>query len=185
MPLSTNNINIPVFAGHGTTAMTSPATREQIIRDASHPSGALLVGACYNAFRRELSSLAAEDVNDLISPAVGTSGEFLSLMSEAPTNNPFLSGLSLLLVQSLRYLVYVEANQDVTDSLNPFSEYLHLNSEHGVGVVGFSSGILPACAVASSEDGLSFMRHTVEIFRYAFWLGLRSDQYQHNAIRKA
>ncbi|KAL0068785.1 polyketide beta-ketoacyl-synthase [Marasmius tenuissimus] len=185
MITSTTTINVPVFAGQGTTAMASLPIREQATRDASHPSGALLLSACHTAFRRELSTLSAEEADRLGIPAFSAPTDLLSIIDEPTVNNPLLSTLSLLLVQSLRYLAHVEENCVVSDSLTPFSDHLCSNSEHEIGVVGFSSGILPACAVASSEDSLSFIRHTRELFRYAFWLGLRSHQYQSNVAREA
>ncbi|KAF9263364.1 ketoacyl-synt-domain-containing protein [Marasmius fiardii PR-910] len=177
------NVSIPVFAGHGTTAFASQNFREQAFQDASHPSVAFLLNACHDAFRQERAALSSGELENVNIPELATLEEFLSIIREPPTtNNSFLSSLSLLLIQSLRYFAHVETSSS-PDSVTPFSQYLITNSKHELGVLGFSSGMLPACAVACSRDSLSFIRQTVEIFRFTFWLGLRCHQYQFNATR--
>ncbi|KAI3600489.1 polyketide synthase [Moniliophthora roreri] len=184
MASTTNVISIPIFAGHGTAALAASSTLEQAIADASHPSGALLLSSFHRAFLRERASLSPEDLNDVALPEFNTPQEFLSIISEQPVNgNSLQSNLSLLLVQALRYLAHVEAGSS-SGSVDPFTEFLDNNVDHKVGVAGFSSGILPACVVACSQDSLSFIEHAVEVFRFAFWLGLRCQQYQTHATRE-
>ncbi|KAG7098798.1 Type I Iterative PKS [Marasmius oreades] len=174
MTPSSQIISVPVFAGHGTNAIASRALRDQAVHDASNPAAAFLLSACYDAFQQESASLPSEvlDIPSFTSPQ-----DFLnSIVCDPPVNNALLSSLSLFLVQVLRYYAHVEA------SSTPFSHHLTTNSNHGLGLLGFSSGILPACAVACSPDRLSFIRHTVQIFRFAFWLGLRCHQYTNDDL---
>ncbi|EEB89811.1 hypothetical protein MPER_12055, partial [Moniliophthora perniciosa FA553] len=182
---SITTINVPVFAGHGTTALAASSTLEQAITDASHPSGALLLSSFHRAFLRECASLSPEALNDVALPEYNTPQEFLSIISEQPvTGNSLQSNLSLLLVQALRYLAHVEAGSCFPGRLTLPPSSLDNNVDHKVGVAGFSSGILPACVVACSQDSLSFIEHAVEVFRFAFWLGLRCQQYQTHATRE-
>ncbi|KAK7035442.1 polyketide beta-ketoacyl-synthase [Paramarasmius palmivorus] len=180
MASTTAFVSVPVFAGHGTTAMAASSTREQAVVDASHPSGALLLSSFHRTFLRERALLSSAEQEQLALPEFSTPQEFLSIISEQPLGNSLQSNLSLFLVQALRYLAHVEAGA-TTDTLSPFTEFLANNLDHNVGVAGFSSGILPACVVACSQDSLSFIKHAVEVFRFAFWLGLRCQQYQLNA----
>ncbi|KAK1235583.1 polyketide beta-ketoacyl-synthase [Marasmius sp. AFHP31] len=149
---TTTTINVPVFAGQGTTAMASLPIREQATRDATHPSGALLLSACHTAFRRELSTIPAEEANKLGIPAFSTPIDLLSVIDEPTTNNPLFSGLSLLLVQSLRYLTHIERNCIVADSLSPFSDHLRSNSEHEIGVDYVPTNTNPTWFAASPRE---------------------------------
>jgi hypothetical protein len=48
-----------------------------------------------------------------------------------------------------------------------------LDTQFDVGVLGFSSGILAACVVASSATTLSYITRAVEIYKVALWIGIR------------
>ncbi|KAK0194332.1 hypothetical protein F5146DRAFT_1035319 [Armillaria mellea] len=153
---------VPVFAGHGTTAINSTSLRERAVTDASSPSGALLLDACHYAFNVELSTLSSSEASAVgINPDHFKDPKSLLLLPshEHYFTNSVVTAATLFLVQTLRYLVSVQASSSVSD--------------HGLGIVGFSSGILPACVVGSSETTLEFISNAVETFRLAFWIGVR------------
>ncbi|PBK66294.1 ketoacyl-synt-domain-containing protein [Armillaria solidipes] len=162
---------VPVFAGHGTTAINSTSLREGATADASSPSGALLLDACHYAFNVELSTLSPSEALAVgIDPDHFKDPKSLLLL---PSHEPYLTNsvvtaATLFLVQTLRYLASVQASSSTS-----FASTLQTNSEHGLGIVGFSSGILPACVVGSSETTLEFISNAVETFRLAFWIGVR------------
>ncbi|KAF5377903.1 hypothetical protein D9615_006799 [Tricholomella constricta] len=176
---------LPVFAGQGTAAATVPQTRQTAILDASSQSGSILLSACHEAFHHELSSLSAPellhvdiDLTDFRKPE-----SLLSLPAERYQQNSVISGSTLFLLQALRYLSFVEATGISTDSLTPFSDVLKANSEHGLGVLGFSSGILPACVVATSFSTFSYISRAVEAYRLALWVGIRSQLYRNDTLK--
>ncbi len=162
---------VPVFAGHGTTAVNSTSLRERAVADASSPSGALLLDACHYAFNVELSTLSPSEVSAVgINPDHFTDPKSLLLLPshEHYLTNSVVTAATLFLVQTLRYLGSVQASSSTS-----FASTLQTNSEHGLGIVGFSSGILPACVVGSSATTLEFISNAVETFRLAFWIGVR------------
>ncbi|KAF7371094.1 Non-reducing polyketide synthase terA [Mycena sanguinolenta] len=89
-------------------------------------------------------------------------------------HNPIISGTTLFLFQSLRYLNFVEASAVTESSLTPFSDVL--GRSHCI--LGFSSGILPACVVSSSSDLISYISCSVQAFRIALWIGVRTQIYR-------
>ena len=182
--LSSTTLNIPIFAGQGTQAARSAATRQQAHNDASSTLGSLLLKTCYEAFAQELSSLNPSelaatklDLADFPNPE-----SLLTLPTERYDDNAVISGTTLFLIQSLRYLACVEATATASGSITPFSDFLKMNIDHQVGITGFSSGILTACLVASSQTALSYLTHAVEIYRFAFWLGVRCQEYRVAAL---
>lgn len=180
----TTALNIPVFAGQGTAAANSPATRKQAQKDASSSAGSLLLAACFEAFHSELSSLsqseilkAGIDISDF-----KNKNTLLSVSSDRYLNNPIITGTTLFLFQSLRYLAYVEAFGAAEESLTPFSDVLKSNLESEMGVLGFSSGILPAVVAATSFNIVSYISRSVEAYRLAIWIGIRTRQYRDQAV---
>ncbi|KAG5644334.1 Type I Iterative PKS [Asterophora parasitica] len=178
-------LHLPVFAGQGTTAAAAPQTRQRAILDASSRSGSILLSACHEAFHRELSSLSAPetlhvavDIADFSKPE-----DLLSWPEGRYLQNPVISGSTLFLLQTLRYLSFIEETGISSDSLTPFSDVLKKNSEHGLGVLGFSSGILPACVVATSTSTFSYISTAVEAYRLALWVGIRSQLYRRDTLK--
>lgn len=177
---STTFLNVPVFAGQGTTAADSPATRKQASIDASSSTGSLLLAACFEAFHTELSSLSQHellvtgvDVSDF-----ATKSALLDIPADHYLNNSIITGTTLFLIQSLRYLAFVETSGADGESLTPFSDILRGNFENNLGVLGFSSGILPAVVTGTSFNALSYITRSVEAYRLAFWIGVRTQQYK-------
>jgi hypothetical protein len=95
--------------------------------------------------------------------------------------NAVLAGTSLFLVHALRYLRFVEGSCSSTGdsssdtpprtSLTPFLDALASSN----GVLGFSSGVLPACVAATSPDLPSYIAHAVEAYKVALWIGVRAE----------
>lgn len=175
------HLNIPVFAGQGTDAADCPQTLQQALCDAASPSGSVLLSACFDAFRGELSGLSPIEFDgseleraDFINPK-----DILSASPDKYAHNPIISGTRLFLIQSLRYLAHVETS---SDSPSRFLDVLKLNTSSNLGVLGFSSGMLPACVVAASSSTLSYISHAVEAFRLAFWVGLRAQGYRRRLL---
>ncbi|KAI0064076.1 ketoacyl-synt-domain-containing protein [Artomyces pyxidatus] len=181
-----SHIDVPVFAGHGTASANSLPTRERALRYASSPSGSLLLSSCFDAFHAELATLSPADAHaagvdaaDFFNPH-----SLLAVPPEKYVHNPVISGSGLFLIQALTYLNLVEsyANQLGTSS---FASSLEKNRTHGLGVLGFSSGILPACVVATSASTLEYLSHSVSAFRLAFWIGVRTQLYRRSALEAA
>ncbi|KAF9568001.1 ketoacyl-synt-domain-containing protein [Agrocybe pediades] len=184
---SLTTLNIPVFAGQGTQAAKAATTRQQALNDASSNLGALLLKSCHEAFLLELSSLTPAELAGIkIDPADFPNPEsLLNLVADRYDDNPVISGTTLFLIQSLRYLSYVEATASATGSLTPFSDFLETNIENKVGIAGFSSGIVAACLVASSQTSVTYLAHAVELYRLAFWIGVRCQQYLVDSLETA
>lgn len=182
--MSLSSVNIPVFAGQGSAAAASPASRAQALADATSSAGSLLLTACFEAFHTELSSLSQQhfqlsriDLNDFKDKS-----SLLDLPADRYLNNPIITGPTLFLLQSLRYLAYVQSSAAAQESITPFSDVLKGNLEHHLGVLGFSSGILPAVVAATSFNTVSYISRSVEAYRLAIWIGIRTQQYRHHAI---
>ncbi|KAI0051416.1 polyketide synthase [Auriscalpium vulgare] len=179
-------IDIPVFAGQGTQAVNAPQTRERAMRHASSPAGSLLLSTCFEAFHCELSSLSSSDATatgveaaDFDSPQ-----SLLTVPQERYHFNPVISGTSLFLIQALGYLDLVESRSN-TSSKSSFLSSLEKNRALGFGVLGFSSGILPACVVGTSASKLQYLVNAVSAFKVAFWIGVRTQLYRRSALQEA
>ncbi|KAH7885548.1 putative polyketide synthase [Phlebopus sp. FC_14] len=166
---------VPVFSGQGSGKTSLRQAHDQAVRDASSDLGLLLATSCLDAFFAELSSLSPEElsqtgicVSDFENPQ--------SLISPPPkyTKNQIVSGTSLFLAQTLRYQSYVQSTFGFPHC---FRDILHPNSYHGVGVLGLSSGIFPACVVAASHNMLMYISIAVQVFRLVFWIGFRALQF--------
>jgi hypothetical protein len=180
------HVDVPVFAGQGTFAIFSPQTRRQALRDAASPSGAFLLSAFHQSFCTEMAAL--HSAGESVDIDVGDFATPLSLLNtpfDRHLNNAVLSGTTLFIIQSLRYLAYIEDAVVGSNTGTPsplFTDALKENIECGVGVLGFSSGILPACVVAASPSRLTFVVNAVESFRLAFWIGVRCMQHRVSAL---
>lgn len=179
---SASQINVVLFGGQGTLAANLPEIRQRAVDDATTSSGSTLLSACHKAFHSELSSL---------NPATATSIDLDALDFPTPQSlitlpthhrylsNPVVSGTTLLLLHTLRYLAFVEASASAqSSSSSSFTALLDTNVTHGVGVLGFSSGILPAAVVATSSDTLQYINNAVQAFRVAFWIGVHTQLYK-------
>ncbi|KAG6907234.1 Type I Iterative PKS [Tephrocybe rancida] len=181
------NLYLPIFAGQGTSAASSSQTRQTALSDARSSSGSILLSACYDAFHQELSCLSADDFSalDIDTTDFALPKDLLSSPRERYMHNAVVSGSTLFLLQTLRYLSFVEATCISTDSLTPFSDVLKGNMEHDFGILGFSSGILPACVVATSFSTLGYITKAVEAYRLALWVGIRSHLYRVETLKAA
>ncbi|KAK7024447.1 hypothetical protein VNI00_016298 [Paramarasmius palmivorus] len=170
-------INISLFAGQGTAAADSAQTIRQAIADSHSPAGSILLAASHDAFHRELESLSPSERSELDIQLVDfpTPETLLSIPHPRYRYNPVISGSSLFLIQSLRYLAYAEATVS-----SPAANLHHV--PHGdqtlSEVLGFSSGILPACLVATSISPVTYLARAAELYRLAIWIGIRAQFYR-------
>jgi len=155
-----------VFPGQETFTH-APATIQQSLVDAASPSGAFLLSQCSVAFLHDIQSLPAVELHKLqIDPNdfSGSSDAILTVHHGRRFEydcNPVLAGLSLFLIQSLRYLAHVEST---------YGTYTILPSATSV---GFSSGSLPAAVVACSRTATEYVTHSIAAFRISLWIGIR------------
>ncbi len=179
-PVTALDLHIPVFAGQGTSAFNTSRVREQALRDASTPAGAVLLSACHEAFVTELStlSLAAFEEVDINLADFPNPSSLLVLPDACYHHNPVISGSTLFLLQALRYLSFIRHIAESTGSCTPFSDVLQRNTEMGTGVLGLSSGILPAVVVGTSLNSSIFVSRAVEIYRLSLWIGIRTQAYR-------
>ncbi|KAI0055306.1 polyketide synthase [Artomyces pyxidatus] len=181
------SFDVPVFAGQGTAAVNSPQTRQRALRHASSPSGSLLLTSCFEALHAELASLSPSDLHvTSVDPSDFDSPQsLLSATQDRHTFNPIISGTTLFLIQTLSYLDLIESGAGTSSPSSSFSSIHEKNSAHGFGILGFSSGILPACVVAVSSSTLEFLINSVAAFRLAFWIGVRTQLYRISALQAA
>jgi hypothetical protein len=146
-----------------------------------------LLSAYHETFHAELSTLSASDLHNIDVDATDfiQKESLLELPKERYANNPIISGPSLFIIQTLRYLAFIEATGSSTNSLTPFSDLLKPNLEHGLGILGFSSGILPACVVGTSFSTVSYFSRAVEAYRLSVWIGMRTQLYRRASLDAA
>lgn len=181
-PETSQPITIILFGGQGTSSSNSAEIRERASDDASTPTGSILLSECHRAFLDELSYLdqtIAEDIglNALDFP---TAHSLLTLLpDDRYLSNSIISGTTLFLLQSLRYLAFIESSSSSSSKGSPsFINLLTQGSTYGVGVLGFSSGILPATVGATSSNTLQYLNNAVQAFRVAFWIGVHTELFK-------
>lgn len=166
-------MDIPIFAGQGTSAANSLHTIKDCL---CSTTSKFLLSRCYEAFTAELQSLSVQDLAllDINIDDFKTEQDLLHFHNRYATN-AVLSGSSLLLIQVLRYLSFLEASNA------SFQCTLEANTT----VLGFSSGILPACVVASSTSPMSYISNALEAYRLALWIGIRIQSYRTQTLTLA
>ncbi|EDR13531.1 polyketide beta-ketoacyl-synthase [Laccaria bicolor S238N-H82] len=185
MVASRSSLDIPVFAGQGSTSSSFTQTREC---NASSPIGDVFLSACHMAFYAELVSLSSSDFKSTgIDMSDFASKDSLLTAPEQPQylHNPIISGSTIFLVQSLRYLAYMDPFDLPCASLRPFTDVWKCNADHGIGLLGFSSGIITACIASTSPTRISFLSQAVEAYRLVLWIGIRSQLYRQQALLRA
>jgi len=178
-------VDVPVFAGQGTVASGSPQVLQQALHDASSSSGFLLLSACHEAFHVEFATLLPDEIKQInINLAdFTTKNALLAVPQSRYSHNSVISGTRLFLIQALRYLAFAESQPSV-DPIASFDNILKTNAELGIGILSLSSGILPACVVATSFSTLAFITRAVQAYRLAFWIGARTQMYRFNILKE-
>lgn len=162
--------SIPVFAGQGSLALFTPKALAIATKDASTPTGSLLLSTMHHAFTTELSSLPPAQLSILgIDLADFRTPQALLAPSEKYHTSCVVQGATLCLFQLLRYLSHIEATPGIA-----FDTAATLIAE----VAGFCSGSLAAAVVASSHTTLDFLCHSVEAFKLAVWIGCETELYR-------
>ena len=170
---------MPAFGGQGALSFDPEGAPKRLALYTSFSSGRVLYDACYDALHIEFRSLAS-DIADRVGICASDFKEKISILSpvhEQYLLNPVIAGTTLLLHQALQYLLFVEKIDPETE-VRPLEKKFYLNAHHKVGVLGFSSGILSAAVVAASCTKLDFIKHAVEAYRLAFWIGVRVQLFQ-------
>lgn len=174
-------LNIPVFSGQGTAAMSSRFIQDQALNISSSPIGALLLSSCFRAFHSELSSLSNTDLEttginlaDFDKPSA-----LLVIPRSCYVHNSVTSGTRLLLIQTLFYLEWAKRIERTSGT---FAEILEQNSQYGAGILGFSSGIFAACVTGTSATLLDFISNAVSAFRVTLWIGVRAECYRNHSL---
>ncbi|KAF9565096.1 polyketide beta-ketoacyl-synthase [Agrocybe pediades] len=172
---------IPVFGGQGSSILGASQDLGALPRTTSV---SFLLDACYSAFHSEFASI---DPIDHAKVGVCLSHFKAPLSIICPPYdiylvNPAYSMPALLLNQALLYLSYVEDKAATSLQAISFTDFLQSNATCSVGVIGFSSGILAACVVATSPSQHSFVHHAVEAYRLAIWIGIQSQIYRSDVL---
>ena len=177
---------VPVFGGQGATSIDSPQVLERARRDASSSSGAFLLSACHEALHMELASLRPEELalTKMVIADFKTPDALLAVTQNQYSRNPIISGTRLFVVQALRYLAFAEWSHSQAEHRPSFDDILKDNANSGIGVLGFSSGILPACVVAASSSTIQFITNAVQGYRLAFWIGLRAQEHRSRTLQE-
>lgn len=151
-----------VFDGQAPTTSSFSYTESVALGDANQPLGNALLLACHQAFIKEFESLSVDDRS-----ATGIDIEAFNnarSLVEVPyeyRNNSIISTAHFYISQLLRYV----ANAGPSN----------LSSEGSAFILGISTGLLAATAVAASNSIPSFLVNAIETFRVSFWLGARSQ----------
>ena len=170
---------LPAFGGQGTGVFDTRNAPYQGFNVATTPSAVTLLTACHAALHTELASLSSATLEnvDICASDFADKHSILNPTNERLLDNPAFCGPRLFLIQVLQYISFVE-NGRVPVSPTPFVDALRSNLNHAVGILGFSSGIISACVVATSATLHSFICYAVEAYRLAFWIGVRSQLYR-------
>ncbi|KAF9240177.1 putative polyketide synthase [Melanogaster broomeanus] len=180
-PESTKTIIVPLFSSQGSGRAMLEQANVQAVRDAASAFGSLLLSSCLDAFLAELCVLSPEELDQSgICPSDFSDPH--SLLSPQPKylKNRIVSGTFLFLAQVLRYQSYVQST--FTSHLS--RDFFQTNIDHGVGVLGLSSGIYPACVVAASRNAFGYISTAVDVFRLVFWIEFRVLQFTRKMLRE-
>lgn len=158
-----------LFDGQGTAACTSSQTENIALRDSELPLGSALLQACFQAFTQEFASLSTDELSrsGIEIDAFKSPRSLLEVPSRFRTHG-IIANTNLFLIQLLRYLANVDPS-----SIGGNKD----GSEIVPSMIGFSTGMLAATVVATSNSIPSFFVNAIETFKLAFWLGLRAQAY--------
>lgn len=175
---------IPLFTGQGNPAVNTVQTHQQAVRASQSSFGGLLLSSCHHLFLQELSSLSPEEALhvNLLPSDFSTPDSLLAVPSPQHSTNAVISGTRLFLIQTLLYLYFESASDSSTSPSHSFGASLISNSELQAGILGFSSGILPATVVATSSSTIDYIYRSVQAFRLAFWIGVRAHIYASSTL---
>ena len=164
-------MNIPVFAGLGSTALFSSSTQATALTDCSTPEAQTLLKACHQTFLGELSNSGQEDYTEL--------GVYLDDFQQpqdllSPPSryhkNAIVQNTTLSLVQLLRYLAHC-----ITATNG--------NVRQNFGAAGICSGLLTAVAVAAHDGPVQFLSYGQQSFHLALLLGIRIEQHTKRVLK--
>ena len=153
--------NIPVFAGLGSDSLFSQRTLDTAAQDAKLPESKILLRSCHRIFLSEVAK--AVDLKILTSDIKLEDFEEPHSLIQPLENyhhSILVQHMTLYLVQLLRYIRCMSESSKL------------------LGVAGFCAGLLPALAVASSNNLIELLSQGQNFFYIAFWLGSRNEEYR-------
>lgn len=161
-------IQVPVYAGQGTSLADSQQACRKALACIKEPAGALLLTSCFDAFLVELASLDKAEIEgaNIDVSSFDRPQSLLDLADDEVLSNPIMSGARLFLQQTLTYL---------SAYANSTASSLSWAKRTNNVVLGFSSGILSALVAATSSSTIEYLSSAVGVFRVAFWLGFRAN----------
>lgn len=162
-----------VLDGQGIPVATNQTAVNTAMQDALSPVGHAVLLSCHQALLQDYKSLTDEESVDAgLAPAdVPTPHSLLDLPLRIQYN-AIVANTHLYLTQILRYI----ANLDESAPLD-----VHWVAQE-IGILGFSTGMFAATVMACSHDVPTLVRNATEMFRFAFWLGLRAQEFVTRAL---
>ena len=165
-----------VLDGQGLPAAISPQALQVALDDSKTPLGSAILLACYEAFTQEYNCLSSTERTacgiDL--RHISTMEALLTLPKVYPSN-AIVANTHLYLTQLLRF---------VATSLPGSFDSSNI-PEEDAGILGFSTGMFAAVVIASGTSIANFIANAVEVYRSAFWLGLRAELYATATLGKS
>ncbi|KZV60680.1 ketoacyl-synt-domain-containing protein [Peniophora sp. CONT] len=171
-------IEIPIFASQGTGPTITQQAAEKALTCAKSPGGSLLLTSCFETFHTELSSLDTGelaymdiDLSDFDHPEA-----LLFLPHPRYHYHRVISWTRFFVLQSLTYLA--------TRS-DPSTSAFRTAHTPGAMILGFSSGILPACVAGTSSSTIEYITGAIAALRLSIWIGVRTQALRRSALEEA
>ncbi|KAI0685572.1 beta-ketoacyl synthase [Cytidiella melzeri] len=160
-----------VLDGQGIPSTTSSQTIHTALHDAQSPLANSIMRACHQMLLRDFGSMSSEEQENsgLTVTDFATPNALLELALRYQSN-AIVANIHLYLVQLLRYLAHANDTLGAEEDCTSVSD-----------IYGFSSGMLAATVIACAKDIPSLISHAISVFRFAFWLGVRSEQHARTA----
>ena len=107
---TTSLLLLPIFAGQGSLHFQAAQTDKHSLRLAEFLSGRILLAACHSALHSELNLLSNDELQELdLCPSDSLDKQTLIVPLNARyIINPPICGPTLLLIQILRYLIFID-----------------------------------------------------------------------------
>lgn len=165
-----------VLDGQGIPNSTSEQTIDTALQDAQTSIGNAILLSCHQAILRDYHCFTVEEQVDagLTLADIPTPQSLLDLPLRIP-HNAIVANTHLYLLQLLRYIANLD--DGATSDAYPVAQE--------VGILGFSTGMFAATVIACSKTIPALIRHATEMFRLAFWLGLRAQVFVARALAES
>ncbi len=152
-----------VFDGQGSTPSSSTLT-------STSPLGTVFLQECTSAFSRRMESLSDQEILRIGFSREALRGIVFPVACDEASRDPLVSMPNLFIEQMLRLIQLLDTRPDTLSCSS---------REHSMHVLGYSSGLLTALFVATSDPSalsrVSFMQRSLFIFDVAVSLGIHSQ----------